>query len=129
MFADIITVALIFLGSAFSLLAAVGIVRMPDLYTRMQSATKAGTLGVACVVLAAAVHFQTASVTVEVAMITIFLFATAPIASHLIARAAYHAGVPLWDRTIQNDLSAAMLAGKLTEQEAGRDSGETDSRS
>lgn len=109
MIADILTIALVLLGTAFSLLATIGIVRLPDLYTRMQAATKAGTLGVACVVLAAAVHFQTASVIVEVTLITLFLFATAPIASHLIARAAYHSGVPLWDQTIQNDLHTASL--------------------
>ena len=57
---DLLAVVLVFVGAAFGLLAAVGIVRMPDLYTRMQSATKAGTLGVACTVLGAAVHFRTA---------------------------------------------------------------------
>ena len=104
---DMVTAGLVFLGAAFSLLAAVGIVRMPDLYTRMQSATKAGTLGVACVVLAAAVHFRTASAAVEGVMVIVFLFATAPIASHLIARAAYGVGVPLWSRTARDDLGRA----------------------
>lgn len=104
--ADVFTACLVCLGAIFGLLAAVGIVRMPDLYTRMQSATKAGTLGVACVVLAAAVHFGTSEVAVKVAMITLFLFATAPIASHLVALAAYRAGVPLWDQTIRNDMES-----------------------
>lgn len=75
---DLLVVFLVLLGAAFGLLAAVGIARMPDLYTRMQSATKAGTLGVACVVLGAAVHFRTAATTVEAALVIVFLFATAP---------------------------------------------------
>lgn len=100
---DLLVVFLVLLGAAFGLLAAVGIARMPDLYTRMQSATKAGTLGVACVVLGAAVHFRTAATTVEATLVIVFLFATAPIASHLIARAAYGVGVPLWKRTVRDD--------------------------
>jgi multicomponent Na+:H+ antiporter subunit G len=107
MIADAFTVILVLVGAGFGLLAAVGVVRMPDLYTRMQSATKAGTLGVACVVLGAAVHFRTASAAVEAALVILFLFATAPIASHLIARAAYHVGVPLWSQTFRDDLRVA----------------------
>lgn len=107
---DFLVAGLVFVGSAASLLAAIGIVRMPDLYTRMQSATKAGTLGVACMVVAVAVHFGTASVAVEALLVVVFLFATAPIASHLIARAAYGSGVPLWRQTARNDLDAARRA-------------------
>lgn len=102
---DVFTVMLVFLGAGFSLLASVGILRMPDLYTRMQSATKAGTLGVACVALAAAIHFGTASAAVLAALVILFFFATAPIASHLVGRASHHGGVPLWSRTVRNDLA------------------------
>jgi monovalent cation/proton antiporter MnhG/PhaG subunit len=62
-------------------------------------ATKAGTLGVACLVAAAATHFRTSSVVIEASLVILFLFATAPVASHLIARAAFVAGTPLWNRT------------------------------
>lgn len=101
---DILVIALVLVGAAFSALAAIGIIRMPDLYTRMQSATKAGTLGVACAVLAAAVHFRSTLTTVEAMLVIVFLFATAPIASLLIARAAYVIGVPLWPQTERDDL-------------------------
>ncbi|MEQ8770009.1 MAG: monovalent cation/H(+) antiporter subunit G [Phycisphaerales bacterium] len=96
---DVATVVLVLVGSFFATLAGVGIIRMPDLYTRMQSSTKAGTLGVACLVAAAATHFGTAAVLIEACLVILFLFATAPIASHLIARAAFGAGTPLWERT------------------------------
>ena len=52
-----ITSALMLMGATFMLLAAIGITRMPDLYTRMQPATKAATLGVGCMLMAVAVHF------------------------------------------------------------------------
>ncbi|MBT8208430.1 MAG: monovalent cation/H(+) antiporter subunit G [Acidimicrobiia bacterium] len=105
---DWIVGGLAVLGAAFGAVAAVGIIRMPDLYTRMQSATKAGTLGVACIVLAAALHFREAVATVEATLVIVFLFATAPIASILIARAAYVMGVPLWSRTGRDDLGDSL---------------------
>jgi multicomponent Na+:H+ antiporter subunit G len=91
-------------GSLFGAIAAIGIVRMPDLYTRMQSATKAGSLGVACVVLAAAIHFRNAIASVESALVIAFLFGTAPVASILIGQAAHSIGLPLWSRTCRDDL-------------------------
>lgn len=107
---DAVTTALIALASIFSLLAAIGIVRMPDLYMRMQSATKAGSLGVACAALAAGAHFSAAATIVEAILVIVFLFATAPIASHLIARAAYGVGVPLWRTTVRDDLTTHRAA-------------------
>jgi multicomponent Na+:H+ antiporter subunit G len=91
-------------GAMFGAIAAIGIVRMPDLYTRMQSATKAGSLGVACVIFAAAIHFQDAIATVEAALVIAFLFGTAPVASILIGQAAYRIGLPLWSDTSRDDL-------------------------
>lgn len=119
---DITTVGLLLLGSGFSLLAAIGILRMPDVYTRMQSATKAGTLGVSCLILGVAVHFRTAAVTVEALLIILFLFATAPIASHLIARAAYVAGDPLWSQTIRDDYGKERQRLQASERSEGDDS-------
>ncbi len=107
---DFITVTLVLVGSFFATLAGVGIIRMPDLYTRMQSSTKAGTLGVACLVAAAATHFRTSAVVIEASLVILFLFATAPIASHLIARAAFVAGTPLWERTSRDEESVVSPA-------------------
>lgn len=106
--AEAIVISLVLIGSLFSVLAAVGVVRMPDLYTRMHSSTKAGTLGVAFTVAATAVHFGSTIAIVEAGLVILFLFATAPIASHLIARAAYVIGVPLWSQTGRDDLKDAM---------------------
>ncbi len=104
---DVITVVLVLVGAFFATLAGVGIIRMPDLYTRMQSSTKAGTLGVACLVAAAATHFRTSAVLIEASLVILFLFATAPVASHLIARAAFVAGTPLWERTTRDEQASS----------------------
>jgi len=102
-----ITLMLVLAGVGFCCVAAFGLLRMPDLYNRMQSATKAGTLGIACVASAAGIHFATTTAVVEAVLVVLFFFATAPVGSHLIARAAYGVGVPLDRRTTQDDLSTA----------------------
>lgn len=87
---------LLLVGASFCLLASIGLLRMPDVYTRMQAATKAGTLGVACIILGVAAHFGSLGTAAESLLIVAFLFLTAPVASHLIARAAYFVDVPKW---------------------------------
>lgn len=88
---DFFTILLLLVGAAFSLIAGIGVLRMPDLFTRMHASAKAGTLGVGCIVLGVATTFQDLKVAAEALLIVVFLFLTAPIASHLIARAAYFA--------------------------------------
>ena len=73
---------LLLIGSAFLLLAAIGIIRMPDLYSRIQAAAKAATLGAGCIVIALAIHFSDFGITVRAFLIVAFLFLTAPVAGH-----------------------------------------------
>lgn len=95
---------LLLTGATFLLLASVGVVRMPDLFTRMQAATKAATLGAGCMLVAVAVYFDNLSVTVRALLVSAFLLFTAPIAAHMIGRAAYFIGVPLWSGTHTDEL-------------------------
>ncbi len=90
------------------LVAGLGLVRMPDLPTRMHAASKAGTLGAALVLAAVGVHFGEAAIAVRAALVVLFLLLTAPVASHLIARAAYRSGVPLSEETTIDELRAAV---------------------
>jgi multicomponent Na+:H+ antiporter subunit G len=90
-------------GSAFMFLASLGLARMPDLFTRLQSTTKAATLGMICMLLAVAVSFADVGVYIRCLLIIAFVFLTAPVAAHAIARAAYHAGVRLWERSIADE--------------------------
>ena len=99
-----ITAGLMVIGSSFAMLAAVGIVRMPDLFTRMQAATKSTTLGVGCILLAVAVYFDELGVTARAVLTAAFLLLTAPLAAHMIGRAAYVIGVPLWEGTVVDEL-------------------------
>ncbi|MCA9063005.1 MAG: monovalent cation/H(+) antiporter subunit G [Planctomycetaceae bacterium] len=97
---DAITIFLLVTGTAFALLAAIAVVRMPDLYTRMHGSTKCATLGVGCTVLAVAIQFADMETTTAAILIVGFLFLTAPVAAHMIGRAAYRHQVPRWTGTV-----------------------------
>src|SRR3712207_6181958 len=96
--------ALLLVGASFLLLAAVGLVRMPDLFTRMSAATKGTTLGVGCMFLAVGIYFPGIGITARALAGIGFFFVTAPVAAHMIARAAYFVGVPLWEGTVRDEL-------------------------
>jgi multicomponent Na+:H+ antiporter subunit G len=93
------------LGILLMVVAGIGLLRMPDLLTRMHASSKAGTLGATLVLLAVALHFGDAAVAARVVVVCVFLLLTAPIASHVIARAAYRVGVPLSDETVVDELA------------------------
>ncbi len=92
------------IGATFILLGALGIARLPDLFTRMQAATKASILGAACTLLAVAVHWAELGVFARSLATIAFICLTAPIAAHMIGRAAYLSGVPLWEGTVCDEL-------------------------
>lgn len=94
-------------GAIFVLLAALGIVRMPDLYLRISVTTKAATLGVGLILVGASLYFREASITSRVLAIVFFLLLTAPISAHLIGKASYFVGIPLWRKTVIDDLKEA----------------------
>lgn len=93
-------VALVLAGAFFMVVAALGVLRMPDLFTRMHAATKAGTVGASLLLIAVAVAFGTTSVTMRCLGIIVFLCLTAPVVAHIVGRAAYFsAGIRLWSGT------------------------------
>lgn len=107
-----ICATLLIVGASFMLLAGLGIIRLPDLFMRLQAATKASTLGVGCMLLAAAIHFQDLAVTTRAVLVIAFFFLTAPVGAHMIARAAYAVGVPLWEGTMVDELRDQRRAAK-----------------
>jgi multicomponent Na+:H+ antiporter subunit G len=94
------------LGATLVLLAAIGIVRMPDLFTRMQAATKASTLGLGCVLAAVAISLADSATVVRAVSIGAFVMLTSPVSNYVIARAAYLTRVPLWKGTVIDEWSS-----------------------
>ena len=101
---EIIVASFLIIGSVFILLAAIGIVRFPDLFTRMHAATKASSFGVALMLIAVAIYFGNAWVIFEVVLVISFIYLTAPVACHMIARAAYFLNIPMWEGTVVDEL-------------------------
>ncbi|MGS4345428.1 monovalent cation/H(+) antiporter subunit G [Myroides odoratus] len=101
---DILIMILSTLGAIFILIASIGIFRMPDFYTRLSITIKAATLGIGCILGAAAIHFSEFSITTKVFAIVFFLFITSPVAAFLIARTAYMTGIKLWNKSVIDEL-------------------------
>ncbi|QBI19509.1 monovalent cation/H(+) antiporter subunit G [Egibacter rhizosphaerae] len=102
---SIVGSALIGLGVVLVLLAGVGVLRFPDLLTRVNASTKAVGLGVALVLAGVAFLEPGVSATVKMVVAIFLQFATAPLAGHVLGRAAYHSGTPLWEGTVHDDLA------------------------
>lgn len=95
----LIAATLLLAGTAFMLIAAIGLIRLPDLYTRMHAITKAGTLGIGLVLVGVAVFFGELSVVTRAVAVILFVLLTAPVSAHMIGRAGYIDDVALWDGT------------------------------
>ncbi|MBB1629918.1 Na+/H+ antiporter subunit G [Cupriavidus sp. UME77] len=100
-FAEIATCALLLIGSVFTLVGAIGLVRLPDFFMRLHGPTKSTTLGVGGVVLASVVFFsnQGDGLSLNALLVTAFLFLTAPISAHMLAKAAMQQRLPVDPRT------------------------------
>jgi multicomponent Na+:H+ antiporter subunit G len=105
---DWITAAFWIAGATFALLASIGILRMPDVFTRMQTATKASTLGLGCLLVGSAMQLADLASVVRAASIGAFVMMTSPVAAHVIARAAYLTNVPLWSGTVVDEKREAI---------------------
>lgn len=83
---------LILTGAIFTFIGSLGLVRLKDLYTRLHGPTKATTLGVGSLLIASAIYFSTygEKISLHEVLITFFLFITAPVSAHLLAKAALH---------------------------------------
>lgn len=101
---DVVAGLLLMTGALFCLVAAVGLVRLPDVYIRMHAATKAGAMGAGIILLAVAVHAGQLEVIMRVIAAILFVLLTAPIAAHLLGRSAYITRVKMWDGTVCDHL-------------------------
>ena len=101
---DLLAAALLLAGVATALLAALGLLRMPDVLTRMSATSKAATLAKMCIFLAVAIAFEDLGVAARALAAVAFVFLTAPLAAHAVGRAAVALGVPLFPGTRVNEM-------------------------
>src|SRR5690606_31071805 len=86
------------------LIASVGIVRMPDFYLRLSVTVKASTLGIGFVLLSTVLYFGDLAVATKALAIVFFLFLTSPISAQLLGRISYFSGIPLWKKSVLDDV-------------------------
>nr|WP_304215963.1 monovalent cation/H(+) antiporter subunit G [Fredinandcohnia onubensis] len=110
---------IILFGALLSILSAIGILRLPDVYTRNHAVSKSGTLGVLSILLGTFLYFWLIEGYMNARLILgfVFLFLTSPVAGHLISRAAYNTKVPLWEKSSQDDLKDKVHHSKVKEKE------------
>lgn len=104
----LLTAALVVVGAFFALAASIGIVRLPDLYTRMHAASKAGSVGSGLLLVALAVHADDIGVAMRCVAGVVFFLLTAPISAHLLAKAAYAVGYRLAPISVHDDMRNAV---------------------
>ncbi|SFV43789.1 Hypothetical protein SSCIU_00578 [Mammaliicoccus sciuri] len=97
------------IGACFSFFAALGILRLPDVFSRAHASGKASTLGVMLILLGVLIYFiaKEGHFNVQLLLGIIFIFITGPLAGHLVSRSAYYMGVRPSERTIRDDLKDA----------------------
>ncbi|AHF01942.1 MULTISPECIES: Na+/H+ antiporter subunit G [Thiomicrospira] len=97
---------LILIGAFFTLVGSIGLYKLPDFYMRLHGPTKATTLGVGAILIASAVFFTVRGegISLHELLVTVFLFITAPVSAHLMAKAALHIKTKRLERT-QSSLS------------------------
>ncbi|MFA8440419.1 monovalent cation/H(+) antiporter subunit G [Yoonia sp.] len=85
---NIIIALFLLLGGFFALIAAIGVLRLPDVLTRMHASTKAGVLGSSLILIGGAIYLAETEVTARVVATILFLMLTSPIGAHMIGRAS-----------------------------------------
>ena len=113
--ANILTIVAITVGLVFTVVTVIGVLRLPDVYTRAHAASKSATLGVLSILLGVFIHFWfiEAYFSVKLILGIAFLFITAPIGGHLMSRAAYMSGVKPTKLTIKDDLAEVVRQAKI----------------
>ena len=89
-------VATALIGLFFTFVSAVGVVRLPDVFSRSHTASQADTLGAGFALSAVALTLGWDAATIEAVLLLVFIFVTNPTAAHAIARAAYEEGIEPW---------------------------------
>lgn len=109
-----VAVLLILFGSIVSVISALGLIKLPDVYTRSHAASKSSTFAVLACLLGAFIYFWVVDGYVSIRLILgiIFVFITSPVAGHLICRAAYRANVPLAEGSGEDELKPVLFGGE-----------------
>ena len=97
---DILGIIFIVVGLAFDLFGCLGLIRLPDIYNRLQASTKCVTLGTCSIMFGVFLMLGPTAAGIKALLCIVFLALTAPVSAHAIARAAHKSGVKLWEGSV-----------------------------
>ncbi|MRH43044.1 Na+/H+ antiporter subunit G [Aquibacillus halophilus] len=102
---DVLVILCLLIGTFFIFSSSVGILRFPDIYTRLHAATKAATLGVAGIMIGAFIflYVEHGIVSGKLILGIVFVLLTAPVSGHVISRAAHRSGIKPWSNNQVKD--------------------------
>jgi multicomponent Na+:H+ antiporter subunit G len=106
-----ISVIFLVIGAAFDLFGCIGLLRLPDVYNRLQSATKSVTLGTCSILFGLFLHYGFNGIGVKSLLAIPLLFFTATVAAHALIRGAYVFGIKLWEGTVIDDYKEVSAFG------------------
>lgn len=97
---EVIGLSIIALGALFSLFGCIGLVRLPDVYNRLQASTKCVTMGTCLILLGCIVSLGSLPGAIKGIICIVFILITSPTGAHALARAAHRSGVALWHKSV-----------------------------
>ncbi len=97
---EIITLTFVVVGIFFDLFGCVGLIRLPDVYNRLQASTKCVTLGTCSILFGVVIKFGFTAAGIKALICIVFLLLTSPVAAHALARGAHRSGIPLWQKSV-----------------------------
>jgi multicomponent Na+:H+ antiporter subunit G len=90
-------------GLFFTVVGCIGVIRFPDIYNRLQAATKCITMGTCSVLVATMVFAGWGTITMKCIICVVFILITSPTAAHALARSSHRFGIRLWEKSVMND--------------------------
>ncbi len=97
---EIISFIFIIIGISFNLFGCIGLIRLPDIYNRLQASTKCVTLGTCSILFAVFIKFGFSASGIKAIICIVFLLLTSPVSAHALARASHKSGVKLWEKSV-----------------------------
>jgi len=117
-FVQVVGITVIAVGVAFDLFGCIGLVRLPDVYNRLQAATKCVTVGTCFILIGTLLVLDSAPATVRGLICIVFILITSPTAAHALARAAHRSGVPLCEGSVVDRYKEDMRTDVQKEESA-----------
>jgi len=97
---ELVVVVLLFGGTFFFTTATLGLLRFPDLFTRLHATGKGDTLGIGLILTGLAIYIGPSPITVKIVLVLTFILLTSPVGTHCICRAVYNQGIKPWEKEV-----------------------------